>query len=82
MLLEYDNHKYELLFGSDTISDGVYLEMNDINDGIPSNTETVLFAFRSSADNRFTFQCFRQELPLALVEIFIQEARKNLLASK
>ena len=78
MLLVDNNHKYEILFGSDVINDGVYLEMNEIAEEIPSHTATVLFAFFSETDGRFTFHCFRQELPFSLVETFVQEARRRL----
>ncbi len=78
MLLEYDNHKYEILFGSDVINDGVYLEMNDITDGVIGDAKFVLFAFFSDADSRCTFHSFKEELPFPLVETFVQEVRKRL----
>lgn len=75
MLIEYGNRRYEILFGSDVINDGVYLELNDITE---EPSENLLFAFWSDVDGSFTFSAYRENLPFELVETFLKEARKRL----
>lgn len=72
MKTEFGGRRYEVLRGSDVQNDGMYLEMNDVSGSTP---DTVLFAFRSDRDGRFTFSAFRQDLPLEAVEWFIGRAR-------
>jgi len=72
----YGGRTYYFQFGSDTVNDGVFLEANDVTNGVGETEETVLCAFWCDGDDSFTFHCFRQELPFALVEDFVREARR------
>ena len=75
MNVNYAGKQYELIFGSDVDRDGVYLELSTTEG---SNTEVLLYAFCSDANQGFTFSAFKDELPFDLVELFVAEARKRL----
>jgi hypothetical protein len=70
-----DSRVYETVMGSDLINDGMFLELNDLTDG---GHETILYAFFSDIDSKFTFWAYKNELPFDLVETFVSEARKRL----
>ena len=71
MTTEHEGRKYEFVFGSDVINDGMYVEVWD-----EERKEMILFAFRSDANDDFTFTAYKEKLPFALVEQFILEARE------
>ena len=74
-MAEFDGRKYEFVFATDEINDGVCLEAWQEEEP----KELVLFAFRSWVDNTFTFTAHQENLPFALVEEFMQATRRNLL---
>lgn len=57
--------------GSDVPNEGMYIELNDQPAGI---SEAVLFAFRSDASGEITLDFYRRNIPLKLVELFIERA--------
>ena len=78
MLITFDGHPYEMIFGSDAQRDGVYLELRDLAAG----TEVaILDAFRWDADGRVTVSAYRQDIPLEIVDWFIDEVRRQLAPS-
>jgi hypothetical protein len=73
--IEFEGRSYSLTLASDLVHDGMTLEMDDITDG---GQELVLFAFYSDVDDRITLSSYRENLPLEIVEWFIDRARKRL----
>lgn len=72
---EHDGRSYQMLFGSDIIADGVFLELSDWTTGHP---EEVLFALYGDAEGQFTFTAPRHNLPFTLIENFVAQTRKRL----
>jgi hypothetical protein len=75
MQFERDGENYEILYGSDIVQDGVFLELNEAG---ADRGETLLYAFWSYQTRITTFRAFRPELPFALVETFVAEVRHRL----
>lgn len=65
--------RYEILFGSDVVKDGVYLEARAKTTG-----EVVLLAFYSDADGSMSFEQHREALPAGFVEWFRSESQRRL----
>jgi hypothetical protein len=65
MQIEFDGRPYELVYGSDSQRDGVYLELSDA-----SGDEAVVIvdAFRWDPDGRITFSAYREDVPLEIIE--------------
>jgi hypothetical protein len=65
MRIEFDGRPYELVYGSDSQRDGVYLELSDA-----SGDEAVVIvdAFRWDPDGRITFSAYREDVPLEIIE--------------
>lgn len=74
----FDGREFEILLGSDTIDDGMYLEAQDSTDKV------VQFACFYNETHRFTFTTYADgdELPFELVEMFVALARKSLPPSQ
>jgi hypothetical protein len=70
MQIEFDGRPYELVYGSDSQRDGVYLELSDA-----SGDEAVVIvdAFRWDPDGRITFSAYREDVPLEIIEWFTAE---------
>lgn len=75
MLLEHENLRYSALRASDIIHDGMAYEVYDVTDG---KDELVLLIFYSDVTNQMTLSTYREDLPLALVENAIREAKVRL----
>lgn len=70
-----DDTEYELTRGSDIVRDGMYLELT------MANTDPVLQlaeVFYSDVTHQFTLTCFEPNIPLAVIETFIEQAKKLL----
>jgi len=72
------DRNYEILFGSDIINNGVYLELNDLQRKDPNQ---VLFAFRSDIDNRITIHIYQDEMPFEVMERFLEAIKTHLIGS-
>ncbi len=79
MSFSIDGRTYEILFGSDIINDGVFIELNDLQQQDPNQ---VLFAFRSDIDNRITIHIYQKKIPYELMERFLEEVEKQLIINK
>jgi hypothetical protein len=75
------NPKFEIVFGSDVIHDGVYLELSEV--GAQSRTPLVdIFRGDSDGTLRATFYTDEgYELPFSVLEEFVQRARTELASS-
>ena len=71
--IDFAGASYQYVYGSDVPNEGMYIELIDASTGSP---ETVLFAFRSDATGEITLDAYRENIPLALVELFIARARR------
>jgi hypothetical protein len=65
---------YEVLFGSDVVNDGVYLEARARASG-----EVVLLSFYSDVDGSMSFEQYHGDLPPGFVEWFRAESGRRLL---
>jgi hypothetical protein len=63
---------YRLLFGSDVINDGVYLELQDPR--LPGH-QVVLVAFRSDKNGQVSITAFEKEISLEVVVHFLEAVR-------
>lgn len=64
--------QYDVIVGSDVAErDGMYLELYE-------RAEQILEVFYSDVDGLMTFSSYRQDLPLAVVEWAIAEAKDRL----
>ncbi len=87
MLIEHGGQRYELIRGSDTVRDGLYIELSEY---IPSQSKfidtsywkVILYTFRSDVDGSVTFSCYKEEIAFHLVEIFMAEVKKQLLTNE
>ena len=70
----YDEGKYEFVLAGagDEPNEGMALEVWE-------DEALILLAFRSDSGDSFTFTAFKANLPFALVESFLQRARKSLV---
>ncbi|MBF0690195.1 hypothetical protein IR150_01525 [Providencia alcalifaciens] len=71
----HDGIEYKLARGSDIVRDGMYLELT------MANTDPVLQlaeVFYSDVTHQFTVTCFEPNIPLAVIETFIEQAKKLL----
>jgi hypothetical protein len=75
MRIEFDGRPYELVYGSDSQRDGVYLELSDA-----SGDEAVVIvdAFRWDPDGRITFSAYHEDVPLEIIEWFTAEVRRTM----
>jgi hypothetical protein len=73
--IEFDGRHYELIRASDVVHDGMWLELWDRAAGF---NDYVLAAFYADETGRMTFSAQCQDLPLDLVDWFIQKAREVL----
>ena len=64
---------YQILFGSDVINDGVYLEASERTTG-----DVVLVSFYSDADGSMSFEQLRADLPQDFVTWFRAESQRRL----
>jgi len=62
-----------VLFGSDVVNDGVYLEARD-----KATDEVVLLSFYSDSDGSLSFEPHREGLPPGFVEWFRTESERRL----
>ncbi|MTC47480.1 hypothetical protein GKR71_16765 [Providencia sp. wls1922] len=70
-----DDTEYELSRGSDIVRDGMYLELT------MANTDPVLQlaeVFYSDVTHQFTLTCYEPNIPLAIIEDLIEQAKKLL----
>ncbi len=83
MLIEYGGKKYDIVRGTDTVNDGMFMELSEY---MPSQSQyidtsswkVILHAFKSDVDGSVAFSCYKDEVPFQMVEIFIGEVRKRL----
>jgi hypothetical protein len=80
--LVIEGRRYFTVVASDVINDGLALELYE---GDPSQSVTeggpLLDAFRSDGEGgRLTFSAYREDLPVALIEAFLDMARQELAA--
>ena len=75
MKVKCKGKEYEIIFGSDVEKDGFFSECSTAEG---ENDELLMYAFWSDATNAFTFSAFNEDLPFALVEMFVIEARRRL----
>ncbi|EFB73668.1 hypothetical protein PROVRUST_04940 [Providencia rustigianii DSM 4541] len=71
----FDSTVYEFVRGSDIVRDGMYLELN------VANTDPVLQlaeVFYSDVTHQFTLTCYEPNIPLAVIETLIEQAKKLL----
>lgn len=76
--MRFGNREYTITLASDTASDAILLELDDVTAG---GRETVADVAFGDANGSMTFSAYRRELPLEAVEYLIGEARRRLLAS-
>ncbi|MEQ5125327.1 hypothetical protein ABN222_04275 [Providencia alcalifaciens] len=70
-----DDTEYEFARGSDIVRDGMYLELT------MANTDPVLQlaeVFYSDVTHQFTLTCYEPNIPLAVIETLIEQAKKLL----
>ena len=79
MIFDFEQGKYEIIFGSDIIHDGVYLELNVLDE---NDKKQLIFAFRSDSDRRITLYFFCNELPYTLLKRFMDEVDCLLLQNE
>jgi hypothetical protein len=77
MEFDHKGKKYEVIFGSDIIRNGVFLELDDITEtGKPIG---ILEVFFNDSDGSFIFNAWKEvELPFEIIEFFIKGARERL----
>jgi hypothetical protein len=71
---EYGGRTYEIVFGSDVVRDGVFLELTDWTGAEP---KIILEAFWSDAIGTFTVYACCTDLPFVVLDHFVQEARRR-----
>ena len=67
-----DNVEYRLLFGSDVMNDGTFLELQDPR---LSGHQAILVAWRSDASGKIVITALREQLPLAVITRFLEAVR-------
>ncbi len=67
-----NNFAYGLIFGSDVINHGVYLELWDPRKPGPP---AILVAFRSDASGEVTITALQESIPLQVVNRFLEAVR-------
>lgn len=73
--MTHDDIEYELSRGSDIVRDGMFLELT------MANTNPVLQlaeVFYSDVTHQFTLTCYEPNIPLAVIEDLIEQAKKLL----
>ena len=79
MIFDFEQSKYEIIFGSDIIHDGVYLELNVLD----NNGKTqLLLAFSSDIDKRITLYFYCNELPYTPLKRFMDQVDCLLLTKE
>lgn len=74
-MMNFNGIEYEFGRGSDIVRDGMYLELN------MANTDPVLQlteVFYSDVTHQFTLTCYEPNIPLAVIENLIEQAKKPL----
>lgn len=71
----FGGRDYEILLGGDVAKEGFFAELWDITDGA---LQILLLAFHSDADGKKTISAYREDLPLELVEQFLEVAKRRL----
>ena len=64
-LLSFAGRRYELLFGSDVIRDGVFLELSELADGV---RDVIAEAFFYDELGHVVFNAYRLEVPYPLIK--------------
>ncbi|HHR6186962.1 TPA: hypothetical protein ACS729_000384 [Providencia alcalifaciens] len=70
-----DGVEYEFVRGSDIVRDGMYLELTMANTDPELQLAEV---FYSDVTHQFTLTCFEPNIPLEVIEILIEQAKKRL----
>jgi hypothetical protein len=70
MIFEHTGKNYNSVRGSDLRRDGMFLEVTECG-----FSEVLFEVFFSDADETFAFSCFKEGIPLEVIEHFIGEAR-------
>jgi hypothetical protein len=65
---------YLLTMGSDVDRDGMYLEATIST----SSPQVVAEVFYSDTSGRFTVSCFKESIPIEVLEYLLAEARRRL----
>jgi hypothetical protein len=74
--MEHNGRKYTFLVGSDVIRDGMYLEFTD------EQGDDILEIFYSDVDHEMAMTCWKQYVPLEVVEWAIGVARTQFAGRK
>lgn len=75
MIIKHNDINYELLWCSDIIRDGMYLELSKLH---TTPLEQIAEVFYSDVTHEFTFSCFVENIPLDLIELLIEKAKATL----
>lgn len=73
-LKEIDGRKYEIIFGSDVIRDGVYLELSDRTE---ENIDILAEVFYYNELGKIEFNCFKERVPYQLIKWLMDEVEKK-----
>lgn len=71
---EFEGRRYEILFGSDVLRDGVYLELSDRTDEVAVALAEV---FYFDELGKAVFSAFKEDVPLELIEWLMVEVDKE-----
>lgn len=73
-LKEIDGRKYEIIFGSDIIRDGVYLELSEITG---KSIEVLAEVFYYDETGNIEFSFYKERVPYQLIKWLMDEAEKK-----
>jgi len=71
----YKGRRYEMIFASDIIHNGVSLELTEISG---DTVIDIMLAFRSDTDHNIVVHVFQQEIPLEVVNTFLPKVNEYL----
>ena len=73
MDIEIEDHRYEILIGTDVARpearSGAFIEMHGLD---TPGTNPLLFAFRWNATGKVTISMYREDVPLEVLKYFLQ----------
>lgn len=72
MVVTLEDRTYELVRGSDSDRDGMYLELTELVHGRPEDVVVEIFYW--DAQQRMTVTVFRRDIPLHVLEYCIEQA--------
>jgi hypothetical protein len=73
-IMEIDGRKYEIIFGSDIIHDGVYLELSDVTG---KSFEVLAVVFYYDEIGKIEFNCYKERMPYQLIKWLMDEVEKK-----